>query len=110
MCIRDRVTGEEHGCHRPGGDDGGHQSRTMAAIVAAWAVAAVLLAGYLDTNLNEPMKPTVYLTAALSGLAAAARGNAWKRDYRSRSSERSAMTSHDSTATTATRRSPVSES
>lgn len=87
---------------------GHHQSKTMAAILASWAIAAVVLAGYLDTNLNEPMKPGVYLSAGLSGLAAAARGNSWLRDYRAKG--RSTTTAHDVRSTTDTRRSPVSRS
>ncbi|MDZ7674711.1 MAG: hypothetical protein U5K30_06565 [Acidimicrobiales bacterium] len=77
---------------------GQHRSATMAGILAVWAAAAVLLAGYLDTNLNEPMKAGAYLSAGLAALAAGIRANDWRR-YRGRSSS----TEHDVVATSETR-------
>lgn len=56
---------------------GHHRSKTMAAILAVWAATAVLLAGHLDANDVEAVKPGAYLSAALAALAAGLRGNRW---------------------------------
>lgn len=66
---------------------GRHRSATMAAILAVWAATAVLLAGHLDANQVEAIKPGAYLSAALAAVAAGLRGNDWfrKRDPTGRS-------------------------
>ena len=84
---------------------GRHRSRTMAVILGTWSATALVLAGWLDTNENEPIKIGAYLAAGLAFVAAAARGNDWLGDYRARSSR----TEQDVEPTTAARR-PVSES
>ncbi len=56
---------------------GRHRSKTMAAILAVWAATAVLLAGHLDANDVDAIKPGAYLSAALAALAAGLRGHAW---------------------------------
>lgn len=56
---------------------GRHRSKTMAAILAVWAATAVLLAGHLDANEVEAIKPGAYLSAALAALVAGLRGHAW---------------------------------
>lgn len=58
---------------------GRHRSATMAGILAVWAATAVLLAGHLDANQVEAIKPGAYLSAALAALAAGLRGNDWFR-------------------------------
>jgi hypothetical protein len=56
---------------------GRHRSKTMAAILAVWAATAVLLAGHLDANDVEAVKPGAYLSAGLAALAAGLRGHRW---------------------------------
>lgn len=56
---------------------GKHRSRTMAGILAVWAGTAVLLAGHLDANQVDAIKPGAYLSAGLAALAAGLRGNRW---------------------------------
>lgn len=81
---------------------GRHRSATLAGILAVWSATAVLLAGYLDTNVNEPIKSGAYLSAGLAALAAALRANDWRAAYRARSSS----SEHDDSSTIATRSSP----
>lgn len=82
---------------------GRHRSPTMAAILAVWSATAVLLAGYLDTNVNEPIKSGAYLSAGLAALAAALRAGDWRERYRARSS----TSEQDDSDTTATRSAPA---
>lgn len=56
---------------------GKHRSATMAGILAVWTATAVLLAGHLDANGVEAVKPGAYLSAVLAALVAGLRGNAW---------------------------------
>lgn len=56
---------------------GKHRSKTMAGILATWAATAVLLAGYLDTNENEPIKTGAFASAAVAAVVAGLRGHAW---------------------------------
>jgi hypothetical protein len=74
---------------------GRHRSPTMAAILAVWAATAVLLAGYLDTNVNEQIKSGALLSAGLAAVAAGLRGNAWFADRRGRRSARRQHRSSD---------------
>lgn len=78
---------------------GRHRSRTLAVVVGTWSAAAVVLAGWLDTNENEPIKAGAYLAAALAFAAAAARANDWRRGHR----ERSSSSEQDAMSTNATR-------
>lgn len=56
---------------------GRQRSRALALILASWAAAAVLLAGYLDANGNESIKVGAYLSAGASAAAAALRAHSW---------------------------------
>jgi hypothetical protein len=58
---------------------GRHRSWTMAGILGVLSAVAVLLAGHLDANDVEAVKAGAYLSAALAGLAAAARTAPWGR-------------------------------
>ncbi len=78
---------------------GKHRSATMAGILAVWSATAIVLAGYLDTNVNEPIKTGAYVSAALAAVAAAVRTNDWRGTYRARS----ATSEQENSSTTATR-------
>lgn len=56
---------------------GRHRSKTMAGILAVWAATAVLLAGHLDANDVEAVKPGAYLSAGLAAVVAGLRGHRW---------------------------------
>jgi hypothetical protein len=56
---------------------GRHRSPTLAVVLAAWSVTAVLLAGHLDANGVDPIKGGAYASAAAAGVVAFLRGNAW---------------------------------
>ena len=56
---------------------GKQRSPMLAVVLAGWSVAAVLLAGHLDANGVDPIKGGAYLSAALAGVVALLRGNAW---------------------------------
>lgn len=69
---------------------GRHRSWTMAGILAVLVGVAVILAGHLDADGIEPVKPGAYASAALGASAAALRTAPWGR---SRGRDRAAQPS-----------------
>ena len=56
---------------------GQHRSRTMAVMLAVGTGVSVVLAGHIDANQVEAVKPGAYLSATIAGLCAGARGWPW---------------------------------